>query len=127
MSNKLPPLPIGVVPGSGYWNDWYEKLRTLINSFVSGFPWSSVTSTPTTLAGYGIVDGQSTSAKDSANGYAGLNAVSRTTKGVDTIDDVITDSITNGPVMKSPNGHYWRASISNLGVITWTDLGTTKP
>lgn len=65
--------------------------------------------------------------KDTASGYAGLNASSRTTKGVDTTDDVITDSTAKGPVMKSPNGHYWRAAISNLGVVTWTDLGTTKP
>jgi hypothetical protein len=61
MANKLPPLPVGVAPGSGYWNDWYEKLRTLVNSFANGFPWSSVTGTPTTLSGYGITDGMSTS------------------------------------------------------------------
>lgn len=58
MANKLPPLPVGVAPGSGYWNDWYEKLRTLINSFATGFPWSSVTGTPTSLSGYGITDAQ---------------------------------------------------------------------
>lgn len=58
MANKLPPLPVGVAPGSGYWNDWYEKLRTLINSFANGFPWSSVTGTPTSLSGYGITDAQ---------------------------------------------------------------------
>ena len=57
MANKLPPLPVGVAPGSGYWNDWYEKLRTLINSFAAGFPFSSITSLPTTLSGYGITDG----------------------------------------------------------------------
>lgn len=28
---KLPPLPVGVPPGHSYWNDWYEKLRKLIN------------------------------------------------------------------------------------------------
>ena len=27
---KLPPQPVGVPPGSSYWNDWYEKLRFLI-------------------------------------------------------------------------------------------------
>lgn len=140
MATKLPPLPVGVAPGSGYWNDWYEKLRTLVNSFATGFPWTSVTGTPTTLAGYGITDAytktqddtllaakEATANKDSASGYAGLNSVSRTTKGVDTTDDIITDSTAKGPVMKSPNGHYWRATISNLGVVTWTDLGTTKP
>lgn len=125
--SKLPPLPAGVAPGSGYWNDWYEKLRTIINSITSGVSWSIITGTPTTLAGYGITDGQSTSQKDSPSGYAGLNSVSRTTKGVDTTDDVITDSTTKGIVMKSANGHYWRSSISNVGVVTWTDLGTTKP
>jgi len=140
MANKLPPLPVGVAPGSGYWNDWYEKLRTLINSFSSGFPFSSITATPTSLAGYGITDAytktaadtllsakEDTADKDAVSGYAGLNSVSRTVKGVDTTDDIITDSTTKGPVMKSPNGHYWRATISNLGVVTWTDLGTTKP
>lgn len=30
----LPPSPQGVPPGSSYWNDWYEKLRTLINSAI---------------------------------------------------------------------------------------------
>lgn len=29
---KLPPVPVGVAPGHSYWNDWYEKLRNLINS-----------------------------------------------------------------------------------------------
>lgn len=32
MSNKLPPTPIGIPPGHSYWNDWYEKLRNLINN-----------------------------------------------------------------------------------------------
>lgn len=124
---KLPPLPVGVVPGSGYWNDWYEKLRNMINSITSSISWSLITGTPTTLSGYGITDGENTSNKDAVSGYAGLNASSRITKGVDTTDDIITDSTTTGPVMKSPNGHYWRATISNLGIVTWTDLGTTKP
>lgn len=35
-SNKLPPLPVGVAPGSGYWNDWYEKLRTMVNNIAAG-------------------------------------------------------------------------------------------
>lgn len=127
MATKLPPLPVGVAPGSVYMNDWYEKLRTLVNSFASGFPWSAITGKPTSLSGYGITDAQASSEKNNANGYAGLNASSRTTKGVDSTDDIITDSTTKGPVLKSPNNHYWRATISNTGVVTWTDLGTTKP
>lgn len=162
MAQFLPPMPTGVPPGHAFWNDWYEKLRTLVNNTVN-IAWAAVTGTPTTLAGYGITDaapishvgaggaahanvvaagaaGFMTGAdktkldgaevqtnKDAVSGYAGLNTVSRTTKGVDTTDDVVLDSTTTGLVLKSPNAHYWRAAISNLGVVTWTDLGTTKP
>jgi len=142
MALKLPPLPVGVAPGSGYWNDWYEKLRTLINSFASGFPFSSITSTPTSLSGYGITDAytktstdtllnakESLANKNAINGYAGLNASTRTTKGVDTTDDVIIDLATKGLVLKDTQGtpHYWRITISTVGVLVITDLGTTKP
>lgn len=127
MANKLSPFPVGINPGSSYWSDLYERIRFLVNSQLESISWSIITGTPNNLSGYGITDGESTTNKDSANGYAGLNSVSRITKGVDTTDDVITDSTTKGPVMKSPNGHYWRATISDVGVITWTDLGTTKP
>ena len=74
MANKLPPLPVGVAPGSGYRNDWYEKLRTLINSFAAGFPFSSITSLPTTLSGYGITDATPLSHVGSG-GTAHANAV----------------------------------------------------
>lgn len=57
MANLLPPLPVGIVPGSGYWNDWYEKLRTMINSVVvNGISWALVSGKPTTVAGFGITD-----------------------------------------------------------------------
>jgi len=134
--DKLPPTP--PIPrnaaqqqtaysNASYWNSWYEQLRVLVNSFVSGIDFSLLINKPTTLAGYGITDAEELVHKDAVSGYAGLNAVSRITKGVDTTDDVITDNTAKGPVMKSPNGHYWRAAISNVGVVTWTDLGTTKP
>lgn len=115
MANKLPPLPMGILPGHAYWNDWAEKLRSIINEFANGFPWSQVSGTPTTAAGYGITD------------VAVLNGSSRTTNGVDTTDDVIVDDSANGLVLKSPNGTYYRATINNSGVVTWTSLGTTKP
>lgn len=126
MADILPPAPIDAPFASYNWTDWYKKVRDAINNS-SSVAWSIITGKPTTLVGYGITDGQNTSQKNTANGYAGLDAVSRTTKGVDTTDDVIADSTTKGFVMKSPDGHYWRASISNAGVVTWTDLGTTKP
>lgn len=142
MANKLPPLPVGVAPGSGYWNDWYEKLRTLINSFADAVPWSIITGKPTTIAGYGITNAytktevdtnlaakENTANKNTANGYAGLNAVSRITRGVDTTDDVIIDLATKGLVLKDTAGtpNYWRVTVNTLGVLVITNIGTTKP
>lgn len=54
----LPPSPIGQPPGNSFWNDWYEKLRTIINTGAITISWTNVTGTPTTLAGYGITNGQ---------------------------------------------------------------------
>lgn len=51
----------------------------------------------------------------------------RMAKGVDAKDDIIVDKDSKGIVLKSPDGHYWRATVSDLGVVTWADLGTTKP
>jgi hypothetical protein len=101
MTFKLPPAPTGVPPGHAFWNDWYEKLRTLV-ALTAAIDWTIVTNTPTTLAGYGVTK-------------------------VDVPGDIISDDSTKGLVLQSPNAHYWRATISNAGVVTWTDLGTTKP
>lgn len=43
MSRKLPPLPVGVAPGSGYWNDWYEKLRTIVNNLLTSIAHNDLT------------------------------------------------------------------------------------
>ena len=76
------------------------------------------------LTGYEV-----TSAKNAASGYAGLSSASRITKGVITTDDVIVDLATKGLVLKDAAGtpHYWRVTISTLGVLTTTDLGTSPP
>lgn len=58
MATKLPPQPLGVAPGSSYWNDWYEKLRTFVEQITTSVDWSIITGKPTTLAGYGIIDAQ---------------------------------------------------------------------
>ena len=42
MANKIPPAPIGALPGSSYWNDWVEKLRNLVNSGSIVQLWSSI-------------------------------------------------------------------------------------
>lgn len=129
-SNLIPPMPNGTVPGSGYWNDWIEKLRTLVNSVSTGLSWSVITGKPTTISGYGITDPlEYTTHKDSASGYAGLNGVSRVTKGTITTDDLIVDNAPKGLVLKDTQAtpHYWRVTVSTLGALVITDLGTTAP
>jgi hypothetical protein len=70
---------------------------------------------------------QATTEKNAVSGYAGLNAVSRTTKGVDATDDLIVDNSAKGLVLKdSITSHYFRITLS-AGVIGLSDLGTTKP
>jgi hypothetical protein len=32
----IPPQPVGVVPGSGFWNDWIEKIRFVVNNLSQG-------------------------------------------------------------------------------------------
>jgi len=69
---KLPPNPVGVPPGSSYWNDWYEKLRTFVDTITTSVDWTIITNKPTTLAGYGITNGQ-TLLVDSAGLRAALS------------------------------------------------------
>ena len=73
----IPPQPVGIPPGHSYWNDWIEKLRTVVNQLLTSINWSIITGTPTTLSGYGITDPvELTTRKNAANGYAGLDAFS---------------------------------------------------
>jgi hypothetical protein len=64
---------------------------------------------------------------DSVTGGGGGGGGHRWGGGVDTTSDVIIDSTTSGLVLKDTNGHYWRVKINTSGVLTTTDLGTTKP
>lgn len=42
MAVILPPTPIGVPPGHSFWNDWYEKLRTVVNTGAISVLWSNI-------------------------------------------------------------------------------------
>lgn len=131
----IPPAPIGAPFADYTWVDWYQKVRFAINdvnninhndlqNIQGGSSGNYYHLTSTQLGNI-----QYTTAKDSASGYAGLNASSRVTKGVDTTDDVIIDLATKGLVLKDTQGtpHYWRVTIDNTGVLQTADLGTTKP
>ncbi len=44
-----------------------------------------------------------------------------------TVADLVSDSATKGIILKDGNGHYWRLTITTLGAVTTTDLGTSLP
>lgn len=100
MALKLPPSPIGQPPGSAFWNDWYEKLRKVVEEITFRVDTVFVNI---------------------------INADNRITLGTDSLDDLIVDETTQGLVLKSPSGNYFRLQISDAGVSSWVNLGTTKP
>ena len=137
MASILPPVPWDKPQTSFEWVDWYTKLRDIIDTSALDHQallnlqgGSATERYHLTVAQVALVTGAEQSAnKDAASGYAGLNASSRITKGVDTTDDVIVDDATNGLVLKDTQGtpHYWRVTVNNVGTLVITDLGTTKP
>lgn len=42
MAVILPPQPIGVPPDSVFWNDWYERLRQVVNGGAVNVLWSNI-------------------------------------------------------------------------------------
>lgn len=136
MAVILPPVPIGVPPGHSFMNDWYEKLRTIVNTGNITVIWSNINfagSSLSDLATRAHAQLQSIQGGIAGERYHLTSAqhtevsATRSTRGVDTTDDVVVDDSVNGLVLKSPDGHYWRLQVSNTGVISTTDLGTTKP
>lgn len=85
------------------------------------------TGASTAAAACGSLGAEQTANKNAANGYAGLNASGRITKGSDITDYHVFDSSTRGIVLKSPDAHYWLVQVTDAGALTTTDLGTSKP
>lgn len=137
MASILPPVPWDRPQTSFEWVDWYTKLRDVIDTSALDHQallnlqgGSATERYHLTVAQVALVTGAEQAAnKNAINGYAGLNASSRITKGVDTTDDVIVDDASNGLVLKDTQGtpHYWRLTVDNTGTLVTTDLGTTKP
>jgi hypothetical protein len=42
MATKLPPSPVGMPPGHSFWNDWYEKIRTIVNEGSISVLWANI-------------------------------------------------------------------------------------
>ena len=53
-----------------------------------------------------------------------------TAEAVNTFHDGATDHVFEapaGPVLRSPDGHYWRVSVDNTGALVTADLGLDRP
>jgi hypothetical protein len=99
---------------------------------------SSLTSKPTTLNGYGITDAVpatrtitinsvthdlSANSSFTVSGGSGSQTLQQTTTlGNTTTDDIEITSAVKGAILKSPNGTRWRITIGNDGSLTTTAL-----
>lgn len=138
MADILPPTPVGVPPGHSFWNDWYEKLRAVVNQGAISVLWNNINFTGSNITDIGSRAHNSLQSFQGGSGgeYYHLTSgqhtettAARSTRGVDTSDDVIVDDSTQGLVLKDTQGtpHYWRITVDNTGTLVITDLGTTKP
>lgn len=138
MADLLPPTPVGVPPGHSFWNDWYERLRVLVNTGSINVLWSNINFAGSTLNSIASREHnvlQSTQGGSAGEKYHLSSAqhteatAARSSRGIDTTDDLIIDDATQGLVLKDTQGtpHYWRVTVDNTGVLVISDLGTTKP
>ena len=137
MADIIPPAPVNDPPNSYGWVDWYVKLVAFVNS-QTNILWANInksganlTDIPTRLHNdLQTVQGGGASERYHLTSAQHTEATNvRSSRGVDTTDDVIIDLATKGLVLKDTQAtpHYWRVTISTTGVLTTTDLGTTKP
>lgn len=49
MAILIPPSPVGSPPGSGFWNDWFEKVRNVINSGSVNVLWTALNFTASNI------------------------------------------------------------------------------
>lgn len=85
------------------YRDWQEAVRTIVTQLLSLF--------------------------DVENTWSGKQTFSArpVTVGVDSSSDVIVDLATKGLVLKDSAGVYWRVTVTTLGALTITNIGSTKP
>ena len=125
----IPPQPVGQLPGSSYWNDWIEKIRTIVNELLTSITWTTISGTPTTLAGYGITNAQPLDADLTAiAAQTGTGLLIRTgtdtwtTRSVTGTANRITitngDGVAGAPTIDIASTYVGQASITTVGTIT---------
>lgn len=129
----IPPQPVGVTPGHSFWNDWIEKIRSMVNTIaITNHNDIGGLQGGTSTQRYHVTAAQANSSENATNknipnGYAGLNSDARTVVGVYTPDDITVNADTKGLVLKDSAGHYWRVTVNTSGTLVVTDIGTGGP
>ena len=106
----------------------YDDIYGINDVSATGVPWSEITATPTTLAGYGITNGLSTTV--AASTYAPINNAALT--GTTTIQDAAAASHTAGYLdvpqsLKTANHQLVLADRGKSVVMNGTSLTLTVP
>jgi hypothetical protein len=106
----------------------YDDIYGINDVSATGVPWAEITDTPTTLAGYGITDGLSTTT--AASTYAPINNAGLT--GTTTIQDAAAASHTAGYLdvpqsLKTANHQLVLADRGKSVVMSGTSLTLTVP
>lgn len=129
MASILPPSPQGVPPGHPFWNQWYEKLRVIINSIATSISWTNLNFSGSKIQD--IVNRQHNNLQSMQGGTAGeyyhLTAAQHatlTTTGILTLytkaSDPVAADITSGTAKLYKN-------TSTSAIALWVnDSGTLK-
>jgi hypothetical protein len=91
---------------AAFWTDWYTKLREVINEINT-----SISGLVTTASG------------DLPGGYPVLDDVGR----INTEKDIVVNDSTQGIILKSDSGNYFRIVVSGSGTLSTIGLGSTLP
>lgn len=129
MPSILPPSPQGVPPGHPFWNQWYEKLRTLVNNISTSIGWVNLNFSGSKIQD--IVDRQHNNLTSLQGGTAGeyyhLTAAQYstiTTTGILTLYSKAGDPTTSD-IVASTARLYKNTSTGNIKL--WVnDAGTLK-
>jgi len=97
----------------------------VVNSMINDVAWSKVTSTPTTLAGYGITDAGTVTNVSvvTANGISGSVATSTTTPSITLVLGDITPTTVNGVSFSAFMGAPSSLAVFGTSSITGTNTG----
>ena len=129
MASILPPTPQGVPPGHPFWNQWYERLRVIINNLATSISWVNLNFTGSKLQD--IVDRQHNVLQSLQGGSAG-DYQHLTTAQVTSLSGIgnivlyskVTDPTTSD--ISSGVGKLYKNTTSNVIKLWVNDSGTLK-